>query len=170
MDDTGYKHIGRPRAVVPAKPELITMPTLKIYSPSMQPELERIFETCFAALGWEYEPHGRHADILDIEKTYMESGCMWCLFEGGKIIGASAVRTIAPGVAEMKRLYVLPEYQGKGINAVILNYMIEEMVVRDIEFCETNLNLEDNSKVQSQWGEFETIQHKRRRCYIKDIK
>lgn len=86
-------------------------PEIKVYLPCMQPEVERFFETCFTALGWGYEPRGRHADIAQYGK---DGSRMWCLFEGDRIIGAAAVRVIAPGIAEMKRLYVLPEYQGMG--------------------------------------------------------
>ena len=87
---------------------------LKIYAPSMQPEIEGFYEACFNALGWGFHPGGRHADITGIPEAYMATGCFWCLFDGDRLIGTAAVRTISPGVAEMKRLYVLPEYQGKG--------------------------------------------------------
>ncbi|MCL2462976.1 MAG: GNAT family N-acetyltransferase [Defluviitaleaceae bacterium] len=101
------------------------MPELKIYSPSMQPELERFFEACFTALGWGYHPESRHADILKIGETYMKSGCFWCLREGDKVVGTSAVRAIAPGVAELKRLYVLPGYQGKGYGRRLFDTALE---------------------------------------------
>ncbi|MCL2638257.1 MAG: GNAT family N-acetyltransferase [Oscillospiraceae bacterium] len=88
---------------------------LKVYSKDLQKNIERFFETCFNDLGWEYEPHGRHSDILNINDTYMSNGCMWCLYKDKQLIGTVAIRTIdnENKVAEMKRLYVLKEYQGK---------------------------------------------------------
>ena len=41
---------------------------------------------------------------------------------------------------------------------------------RDIEYFETNLNLETNVQVLAQWKYFDAEQHKRRRSYIKNIK
>jgi hypothetical protein len=38
-----------------------------------------------------------------------------------------------------------------------------------IEKVETNRELETNSKVQAQWKFFEKRQHKRRRCYKKEL-
>lgn len=96
------------------------MPAIKTYIPSMQLELERFFDSCFAVLGIEYEPQNRHSDILSIADVYMKNGCMWCMFEEGKIIGTSALRTIEPGIAELKRMYVLPERQGRGYGRLLL--------------------------------------------------
>ena len=91
------------------------MVTLKVYSEKMQADIEEFYSKCFADLGWEYEPHGRHSDILDIDKVYMSNGCMWCLYDGSLLVGTVAVRTIDEEnkIAELKRLYVLKEYQGK---------------------------------------------------------
>ncbi|MDR0850537.1 MAG: N-acetyltransferase [Christensenellaceae bacterium] len=74
-----------------------------------------------------------------------------------------------PKKADLGLIAVVPEYQNKGLNAVMMNFLFETMIKFNLEYCETNLNLEDNSKVQAQWGEFEYIQHKRRRCYTKKI-
>lgn len=74
-----------------------------------------------------------------------------------------------PTGGDLGLIAIVPEYQGKGLNAVMMNFIIERMFEYNVEYCETNLNLEDNSKVQAQWGEFEYIQHKRRRCYTKPI-
>ena len=64
---------------------------------------------------------------------------------------------------------VRPEYQNTGINAVIVNGLLDYIVDTDIEFCETNLNLETNTQVMSQWKYFDARQHKRRRAYVKNI-
>ena len=103
------------------------MATIKIYDPSMQSALESCFKTCVEALGWEYQPDGRHSDIVNIEDTYLHHGCFWCLFEGSDLIGTAAARCIDSenNVAELKRLYVLPEYQGKGYGGLLFKYALD---------------------------------------------
>lgn len=64
---------------------------------------------------------------------------------------------------------VRPEYQGKGLTATILKHIMTVMLQDNVQYCETNLNLEDNLKIQQTWKNFEHEQHKRRRCYAKKI-
>lgn len=92
------------------------MPKLKIYQTDMQRDIENFYNKCFTDLGWGYEPHGRHSDTVNIPREYMQNGCFWCLYDSEKLIGTVAVRTIdiQNKTIELKRLYVLPEAQGKG--------------------------------------------------------
>ncbi|WP_291529490.1 N-acetyltransferase [Bacteroides sp. UBA939] len=64
---------------------------------------------------------------------------------------------------------VKPEYQNKGVNALLFSDLIP--VARDLGFifAESNPELELNKKVQAQWEYFKTEQHKRRRAFIKAI-
>ncbi len=64
---------------------------------------------------------------------------------------------------------VRPEYQSTGVNAVILNGLLDILEKGKVKKCETNLNLETNTAVQAQWKYFDARQHKRRRSYIKEI-
>ena len=73
-------------------------------------------------------------------------------------------------IIDLGLIAIRPKYQNKGINAVILNYLIENMIKLGIEAAETNLMLEDNTKIQQQWKDFEYIQHKKRRAYYKILK
>lgn len=75
-----------------------------------------------------------------------------------------------PKVVDLGLIGVIPKYQSKGVNAVILCRMQQFLIEKEIEYCETNLNLETNTKVVQQWEEFDHVeQHKRRRCYIKHL-
>ncbi len=65
---------------------------------------------------------------------------------------------------------IRPDYQNKGLNAIILHNLINTMIENEIEYAETNLMLENNDRIQAQWESFNFIQNKRRRCYIKPIK
>jgi GNAT superfamily N-acetyltransferase len=93
----------------------------------MQPDVERFFEACFAEAGWIFEPKGRHSDIMDIGGVYMSGGCMWCLYAGGKVVGTVAVRLIdrVNNIAELKRLYVLKEHQGKNYGDMLFKTAVD---------------------------------------------
>lgn len=74
-----------------------------------------------------------------------------------------------PKSIDLGLIAIRPEYQNKGVNAMILSCMINGMLEKGIEYAETNLMLEDNNRIQSQWKIFDYIQHKRRRSYVKTI-
>jgi hypothetical protein len=63
----------------------------------------------------------------------------------------------------------LPEYQQKGANALLFYDLIPRYQKFGFKWGETNVEMETNEKVQSQWQYLEHIQHKRRRCYKKPI-
>ena len=56
-----------------------------------------------------------------------------------------------------------------GVNAVILSKTMKGCHKLGIKQAETGPMLELNDKVQSQWKDFQTEQHKRRRCFIKEL-
>ncbi len=73
-------------------------------------------------------------------------------------------------VVDMMMIGVAPEYQNKGVNAVIFTDMITEVNKIGGEYCESNPELEINNKVQSLWENFDTELIKKRRAYIKKLK
>lgn len=70
---------------------------------------------------------------------------------------------------EMFFIAVQPEIQKQGIPAIILNYMVNTLVDNNIKICETGPMLETNTSVQSLWKLFEYRNHRRRRCWKKEI-
>ena len=92
---------------------------------------------------------------------------------GGRLTIPTLLRLLKilrhPKAIDLGLIGVLPEYQGTGVNAIVLDYVIDIMIDNKLEYAETNLNLEDNTKVQSQWKFFDKIQHKRRRSFIKKL-
>lgn len=75
-----------------------------------------------------------------------------------------------PKSIDLGLIGVLPEYKNKGISSAIVYKIMEILMSDNIEYAETNLNLEDNKNIQNQWKVFESVQHKRRRAYVKNIK
>jgi GNAT superfamily N-acetyltransferase len=64
---------------------------------------------------------------------------------------------------------VRSEYQGKGVNAILMNKMHNVFVKLGITKVESNPELETNQNVQGQWKHYEARQHKRRRVFIKHL-
>ncbi len=65
---------------------------------------------------------------------------------------------------------VKPEYQNKGVNALLFQDLIPAYIEAGFKYAESNPEMEANSKVQSQWEYFERRQHRRRRAYTKKLK
>ncbi len=64
---------------------------------------------------------------------------------------------------------VLPEYQAKGVNALIFNDLLPGYIANGYKYAESNPELESNENVQKQWEYFERRQHRRRRAWKKAI-
>ena len=70
---------------------------------------------------------------------------------------------------DMLLIAVDPDLQGTGINAVVMDHILEGAAKLGMVYAETGPTLETNDKVQSQWKFFEHRQHKRRRCFMKNL-
>ncbi len=64
---------------------------------------------------------------------------------------------------------VHPDYQNKGVNALLFQDLIPYYIKYGYKFAESNPEMETNSKVQSQWEYFVTRQHRRRRSFAKKL-
>lgn len=74
-----------------------------------------------------------------------------------------------PPILDLLLIAIKPEYQGKGVNALMFADLIPIYIKKGFKWGETNPELEVNDKVQSQWQYLESRQHKRRRCYRKEL-
>lgn len=70
---------------------------------------------------------------------------------------------------EMYLVAIKPELQMRGLPAIIINHILKMCIDNKVKICETGPELENNLAVQSLWKSFDARQHKRRRCYHKDI-
>lgn len=64
---------------------------------------------------------------------------------------------------------IKPEYQNRGVNAMLFADLIPAYIRLKYRYAESNLELEDNSNVQKQWEYFNRIQHRRRRSFAKKL-
>lgn len=72
-------------------------------------------------------------------------------------------------VVDLLLVAVKPEYQNKGVNALLFADLIPRYIANGYKFAESNVELEGNDKVQKQWEFFERRQHRRRRAFTKHL-
>ena len=70
---------------------------------------------------------------------------------------------------DMLLIAVRPDYQNKGINALFFYDSAKHFVKYGVKYAETTSILETNNKSQANFEEYDKIQHKSRRAYIKSI-
>jgi hypothetical protein len=92
---------------------------------------------------------------------------------GGRLTLPALIKLLSlvkkPKVMDLGLVAVRPEYQNSGINAVLINGIVDMLLSGKVEKCETNLNLETNTAVIAQWKYCTARQHKKRRAYIKAL-
>ena len=72
-------------------------------------------------------------------------------------------------MVDLLLIAVKPEYQSKGVNALIYDDLIPCFIRFGYKWADTGHELEDNERVQQQWQYFNYRQNKRRRAYTKEI-
>ena len=72
-------------------------------------------------------------------------------------------------VLDLLLVAIKPEYQNKGVNALLFSDLIPVYQKLGFKYAESNPELEMNGKVQAQWEYFDTELHKRRRAFVKAI-
>ena len=70
-------------------------------------------------------------------------------------------------IVDLLIIGVLPEYRMKGVNALIFADLIPRYQAYGFEWGETQVEMETNTNVQSQWETLNPVMHKRRNCYKK---
>jgi GNAT superfamily N-acetyltransferase len=73
-----------------------------------------------AELSARYPEEGATHFRLDADELAPGRGVFLVAYAGDQPIGCGAVRTIAPGVAEIKRMFVAPAARGRGLGALLL--------------------------------------------------
>jgi putative acetyltransferase len=102
------------------------MPQIAPIQPGQVAEARRLIYTVahplfhpdrpFAEVVADWDAQGVLADLEDVRRAYFDSGGTFLVMtQAGRVIGTGALQRLAEEVAELKRLWLLPEYQGQGL-------------------------------------------------------
>jgi len=88
------------------------------YREEFRPALIDFPEKCLPESGRALDINGRHSFYLDIRHGFSR---FMCMFDGIEMIGTAAVRVIDSTSCELKSLYLLERYHGKGFGRQLLD-------------------------------------------------
>ena len=89
------------------------------------------------------------------------------LFPFGWFYLLRAIKFHKTKIVDLLLMGVLPEYRMKGVNALMFADLIPRYQAYGFEWGETQVEMETNTNVQSQWETLNPVMHKRRNCYKK---
>lgn len=74
----------------------------------------------------QFESEGDFDDMVDVQAHYFNRrGIFIAAFDDGRLIGTGALRQIDQTIAELKRMWLLPEYHGQGIGYRVIQMLFD---------------------------------------------
>jgi GNAT superfamily N-acetyltransferase len=114
---------------------MLEEPGLTTIDPAVSgPDIEAVhalFRRYAASLPFRLCYQGFEAELAALPAPYVPpDGCLLLARRGADLLGTMGLKRLGPGVAEIKRLYVVPEARGRGIGRMLLTRMIDEARAR----------------------------------------
>ncbi len=112
------------------------MITIRPITPEEIPAARRVILTvAYNIYGWErgfedmlshFETDKEFEDMAHVEEHYFQNdGHFLVALDGDNVIGSGAVRKFAARTAELKRMWLLEPYHGRGIGYQIINQLFD---------------------------------------------
>ncbi|MCM3900799.1 MAG: GNAT family N-acetyltransferase [Pyrinomonadaceae bacterium] len=101
------------------------MKIVQAQSPEAIDRTRELFEEYAAWLGLNLCFQNFEKELAELPGEYVPpAGRLFLAFEGDQISGCVALRALGDGVCEMKRLYVRPEFRGRGLGRQLTEAVI----------------------------------------------
>jgi putative acetyltransferase len=90
------------------------------------PEVLELIGSAFSEYGMTFEPDGFDDDLRAIPDRYFaRRGWFAVMVDAERVVGTVAALPQAGRECEIKRLYLRPEYRGRGYGAALMQYIAE---------------------------------------------
>ncbi|MFX1250277.1 MAG: GNAT family N-acetyltransferase [Promethearchaeota archaeon] len=102
-------------------------------------QVRRLFKEYTESLGFDLDFQDYEKELAELPGEYSPpDGQLLLAIEGKRIIGCVALRKFSDKICEMKRLYVQPEFRGRGIGKCLAEAIITE--ARNIGYTSIQLD------------------------------
>ncbi len=100
---------------------------IDIYTPGDEKELIVLMTAVLTEHNFRFDQK-LDADMYNIKELYINQGGLFFVAKDGeKVVGCAGVRRISGDLAELRRVYLYPEYRGFGVGGML--------VERALNFC-----------------------------------
>ena len=95
------------------------------FAESHTPEILRVIGSVYAEYGMVFEPSGYDSDLTGIRRYYLDRGGWFAvLVDGDRVVGTVAAVPHDATTCEIKRVYLRPEYRGRGHGRALLAHIL----------------------------------------------
>ena len=137
------------------------MPAVEVRpEPLGSPVAHRLIAGLNAELSRDYPPAQRFHSLA-AEEVADGAGAFLVVWLRGAPAGCGAVRMLSPDVAELKRMYVVPDSRGQGLSRVILR----ELEARAVALGALRVVLETGDKALAALALYESAAYARIPCF-----
>jgi len=106
----------------------------EVFGPEDVEIARKLFRAYAASLPFSLDFQGFAAELAGLPAPYSPpGGCLLVATQGDATIGIVGLKPLMPGVAEIKRLYVLPDARGAGLGRILTERAIAEARVKSYE-------------------------------------
>ena len=100
------------------------MYTIQKYNSQYRDRILCFLEICLPQSGRNFDPAGRHKIYNNIPEHFEHC---WCLFDGEELSGTAGLKKLDSGRCELKALYLLEKYYGKGLGRRLLDNVLQKV-------------------------------------------
>jgi putative acetyltransferase len=105
---------------------MVASPAIVPFEPSHAVAVLEVIGAVFREYAMTFDPSGFDTDLTDIRRYYLErEGRFWVLVDGGRVVGTVAGVNAGDGACEVKRLYLLAEYRGRGLGRALMARVLD---------------------------------------------
>ena len=93
----------------------------------------------------QWNEDGVLADMDDVQRNYFDNGGTFLvLVDAGRVVGTGAVRRLSHEICELKRMWFLKEYRGRGLGMQMARMLLD--FARDAGYKKIRLDAGDATK------------------------
>jgi putative acetyltransferase len=131
---------------------IVHMPELRRATQGEEEKILELVKKVLAMYGLETDPSETDSDLSDLNKYYFENNGWFAVIEyHGEIIGSYGLFQIDKNVCELRKMYLSPGHQGKGLGKM----MMADFINKAKELGYSEVILETNTRLDKAIGLYE---------------